>query len=314
MEPLQSISVSWPSIRPMAFLPVAVILASCSLSLLVPGSAQASEVLSGGALVIMQDFLEYVQSLGAWGGVALVVTIMFAEMIPLFPTQPLSLAGGLLFGPQKGALLVLIGVTLAATNAFMLSRGVGRKLAQRMLAAEIGEAGAGAAAAAAATPSPPSSRSASNYLLGLTPVQVPAFMLGTLAGMTPWSIAYASLGGASRSLLDGGMDLGTLLTELSERSGSYTKSALVLAGAVAVVAAIYFSIRSVQAAKTTDQASSRVPDTQAAITASVAPLRGVRTDDVLDARLEPGTHQEGVARSPCCALTQLCTGESGICL
>lgn len=45
----------------------------------------------------------------------------------------------------------------------------------------------------------------------------------------------------------------SLPAELSERSGSYTKSALVLAGAVAVVAAIYFSIRSVQAAKTTDQ-------------------------------------------------------------
>lgn len=120
----------------------------------------------------------------------------------------------------------------------MLSRGVGRKLAQRMLAAEIGETSSSSSSSNPVTAklaevqaviasggfwkqlsavlllrlTPVVPFSASNYLLGLTPVQVPAFMLGTLAGMTPWSIAYASLGGASRSLLDGGMDLGTLLT------------------------------------------------------------------------------------------------------
>lgn len=55
-------------------------------------------------------------------------------------------------------------------------------------------------------------RSASNYLLGLTPVQLPAFLLGTVAGMSVWSVVYASLGGASRVLLNEGTDLGVLLT------------------------------------------------------------------------------------------------------
>lgn len=141
--------------------------------------------------------------------------------------------------------MVLIGVTLAATNAFMLSRGVGRKLAQRMLAAEIGESSSSnsnnpvaaklaevqeviknggfwkqlsAVLLLRLTPVVPFS--ASNYLLGLTPVQVPAFLMGTIAGMTPWSIAYASLGGASRTMLDGGMDLGTLLSGGFLRGGN----------------------------------------------------------------------------------------------
>ena len=48
--------------------------------------------------------------------------------------------------------------------------------------------------------------SASNYLLGMTPLEVPAFMTGTLAGMTVWGLVYASLGGASRSLLKSGVD------------------------------------------------------------------------------------------------------------
>ena len=41
--------------------------------------------------------------------------------------------------------------------------------------------------------------SASNYLLGMTPLPLPAFLAGTLAGMSVWSVVYASLGGASRS-------------------------------------------------------------------------------------------------------------------
>jgi uncharacterized membrane protein YdjX (TVP38/TMEM64 family) len=53
--------------------------------------------------------------------------------------------------------------------------------------------------------------SASNYLLGLTPVQLAPMLLGTVTGMTVWSILYASLGGASRSLLEGGADLEVLL-------------------------------------------------------------------------------------------------------
>eukprot|EP00882_Tetradesmus_deserticola_P026430 GHRQ01029162.1.p3 GENE.GHRQ01029162.1~~GHRQ01029162.1.p3 ORF type:complete len:116 (+),score=35.18 GHRQ01029162.1:173-520(+) len=53
--------------------------------------------------------------------------------------------------------------------------------------------------------------SASNYLLGLTPVQRGPMLLGTVAGMSIWSILYASLGGASRALLDGGADLEALL-------------------------------------------------------------------------------------------------------
>lgn len=36
-------------------------------------------------------------------------------------------------------------------------------------------------------------------------------LLGTVAGMSVWSILYASLGGASRQLLDGGAELDVLL-------------------------------------------------------------------------------------------------------
>lgn len=36
-------------------------------------------------------------------------------------------------------------------------------------------------------------------------------MVGTVAGMSVWSILYASLGGASKALLESGADLDVLL-------------------------------------------------------------------------------------------------------
>ena len=38
--------------------------------------------------------------MGPYGPLLFVVAVASAELIPLFPTQPLSLASGLLFGPR----------------------------------------------------------------------------------------------------------------------------------------------------------------------------------------------------------------------
>lgn len=158
-------------------------------------------------VAVLQD---QIAALGPWGGALFVLTVMCAEMVPLFPTQPLTLASGLLFGPVKvrrtqeqqqqqtdrqraadrhgavggcrctslqcwgqtcsrhalvrasvslcphtythpiclpacllpclqrqGALFVVLGVTLAAVNAYSLARGVGKQLAQKVIASEM---------------------------------------------------------------------------------------------------------------------------------------------------------------------------------
>jgi uncharacterized membrane protein YdjX (TVP38/TMEM64 family) len=64
--------------------------------------------------------------------------------LPPFPAlQPLSLASGLLFGAQKGSLCILSGSTLAALLAFILARGVGRPLAERIISHELAGGGEG---------------------------------------------------------------------------------------------------------------------------------------------------------------------------
>ena len=46
----------------------------------------------------MQDQM---QQLGPWGPAAFIAAVVCFEMIPLFPTQPLALSSGLLFGAQE---------------------------------------------------------------------------------------------------------------------------------------------------------------------------------------------------------------------
>ena len=236
-------------------------------------AAASSEALSSSLVDVFERFLEQIQALGPWGGALFVATVALAEMVPLFPTQPLSLASGLLFGAKKGALFMLLGVTLAGLGAFSIARGVGRPLAERIIKAEMGAHGSGSGSGSGGDGSdgggsgegasgmggawaavenavqsggffrqltaitllrltPVVPYSATNYLLGLTPVQLPAFVLGTVGGMSVWSVLYASLGGASRSLLEGGADLELLLADLGDKASRYSQD-IAVAGAAA---------------------------------------------------------------------------------
>lgn len=80
---------------------------------------------------------------------------------------------------------------------------------------------------------PALSRSASNYVLGLSPLPLPPFLAGTAVGMAFWSLFYASLGGASRSLLLRGVDPELLVADMMDKAGQYTREL----GAAAVVLA-----------------------------------------------------------------------------
>jgi len=211
-----------------------------------------------------------VEALGPLGPAAFIAAVAMFECVPLFPTQPLSLASGLLFGTQKGALYMLVGTTLAATLAFTIARGIGRPLAERIIKAEMAEEGeegagpgpvqaklqevllaiergtfwqqAGAIFALRMTPIVPFS--ASNYVLGLSPLPLPPYLLGTMAAMAFWSTVYASMGGASRALLRKGADPDALLADMMHRVSSLTESAgvAVLAG-TAAAAAGYVGVR-----------------------------------------------------------------------
>ena len=98
---------------------------------------------------------------------------------------------------------------------------------------------AGAVLALRLTPVVPFS--ASNYVLGLSPLPVGPYLTGTIVGMSFWSVVYASLGGASRALLSKGVDPDVLLGELLEATGNVTSKAAI-AGVLGagIVGAVFF--------------------------------------------------------------------------
>ena len=57
--------------------------------------------------------------------------------------------------------------------------------------------------------------SASNYLFGLSEVPLAPYAMGTAAGMAPWSVLYAVVGGYGRKLLDGGEALDQVFDDMS---------------------------------------------------------------------------------------------------
>jgi uncharacterized membrane protein YdjX (TVP38/TMEM64 family) len=249
-----------------------------SVLLLSPSAAHAAESAPDG---FFETVLRIVESLGPFGPAAFALAVATCECIPLFPTQPLSLASGLLFGAGKGAVAMLAGTTLAAMIAFTVARGVGRPLAERIIRAEMVQEGASdssdsdkfagepvgpvqakllevqeaiergsfmqqASAILVLRLTPIVPFSASNYVLGLSPVPLAPYLAGTVAGMSFWSALYASLGGASRALLRRGADPDVLLADLLNKAGNLTGQAGVaaaVAGGVGMLAYTAVSLR-----------------------------------------------------------------------
>lgn len=269
-HPLESWLPPAPAWLPSASAGATAALAAASVLLVPIGAALASGG-EGAPDGFLEFVITFIEGLGPWGPAAFVATVAIAESIPLFPTQPLSLASGLLFGAQKGALCMLTGTVLASLLAFSIARGIGRPLAERIISHEMGANGgseggsasgqepsavqrklaevtaviesgsfwqqAGAVLLLRMTPVVPFS--ASNYVLGLSPLPLPPYMAGTTVGMAFWSVFYASLGGASRSLLRGGVDPNVLLLDLLAKAGSYTRE-LAAAGIVLGVGVLLY--------------------------------------------------------------------------
>lgn len=243
--------------------PLVAVTSAALMQLSTPYMAYAIESAPEGTFDMI---LKTTEALGPLGGLFFVCAVVLCECIPLFPTTPLSLASGILFGPQHGALYVLGGTTLASVIAFTISRGFGRPLAEKIISAELSsshdsdegslvqkklkdieaviEQGtfwqqAGSVLALRLTPVIPFS--ASNYLLGLSPLPIGPYLTGTFVGMSFWSVVYASLGGASRVVLSKGVDPDVLLAELLETTGNVTSKAgfAALLGA-AIAGAVFF--------------------------------------------------------------------------
>ncbi len=160
-----------------------------------------------GLLSVVQDLEK--ESVSMPITTALLLIALKAVSAPLgFPGTPLTLLSGSLFGKLLGTVIALIGNTLGASFAFLLSRYILRdfirekfelryprikeydqKIEQKALATVI-----------ALRLIPLFPFNALNFMLGLTSIPFGKYVIGSFIGMIPGTFAFAYFGESLRML------------------------------------------------------------------------------------------------------------------
>lgn len=144
---------------------------------------------------------EYIQGYGAWGPLASVLLMTLQVVVAPIPASVVQLSNGVVYGLFWGTVLNVIGQMFGAIAAFYIARSLGHGAAER-LAGRIDEQGlferwleqwgAKALFVIRAIPGMPSDFV--SYLTGLTNMPARRYIVVSLLGYIPQSIAYAWLG------------------------------------------------------------------------------------------------------------------------
>lgn len=169
--------------------------------------------LAGGQFPVL---ISRVDALGAWGPIALIAAYTIGTLA-LIPGSLLTLASGALFGVVRGTIYALLGASLGAIAAFLVSRYVARAPVERRLRGDprferiadaIGREGLRVVFLLRLSPIFPFTLL--NYALGLTRVRFADYVLGCL-GMLPGTLLFVYQGkvvGEVASLGAGGVERG----------------------------------------------------------------------------------------------------------
>ncbi len=148
---------------------------------------------------LLQNALQWINSLGALGGIAFIV-IYITATLAFLPASILTLGAGVIFGVIWGSLYVFIGATLGAIAAFL----VGRYLAKGWVKEKVYSYKKFAAIDQAVSKeglkivlltrlSPLVPFNLLNYVLGITSVSFLDYFVGSV-GMIPGTIMYVYFG------------------------------------------------------------------------------------------------------------------------
>jgi len=152
-----------------------------------------------------QDVMrEWIGGFGVWGPV---VYMLFYALAPslMLPGLPITVVGGVLFGPFWGVVYVAVGATTGATLAFVIARKMGREWVEGLVKGgrmrEIDEAveKKGWKIVAFTRLIPLFPFNFLNYAFGLTKIGLVPYFLATLLFMLPGITAYVVF---SSSILD----------------------------------------------------------------------------------------------------------------
>ncbi|MFN6529936.1 TVP38/TMEM64 family protein [Nostoc sp. ChiSLP03a] len=171
-----------------------------------PALAQESVTLNSfNPQAILREALQWIDSLGAVGGIAFIAIYIIAT-VAFFPGSILTLGAGVIFGAVWGSLYVFIGATLGATAAFLVGRYLARswvagKIADNKKFAAIDQAVGreGLKIVLLTRLSPIFPFNLLNYAFGITGVSLQDYFIGSL-GMIPGTIMYVYIGSLAGNL------------------------------------------------------------------------------------------------------------------
>jgi uncharacterized membrane protein YdjX (TVP38/TMEM64 family) len=154
-----------------------------------------------------ENLAAWIAWLGIWAPIGFVVLYAIAT-IAAVPGGIFDLAGGAMFGPVLGSVVDLLGGTLGAALAFLVARYIARDWAERRagprlqgIMRSVDQEDWRFVAFVRLVPVIP--YNIANYLLGLTRIPFPRYVLATLVFMAPSTVAYTWIGHASRQAIAG---------------------------------------------------------------------------------------------------------------
>ncbi len=168
------------------------------------GAFLAVRYLGLGQYLDQETMRSWIEGFGVWGPVVYMLIYAIAPSLML-PGLPITVVGGVLFGPFWGVVYVAIGATTGATLAFLIARKMGREWVESLIKGgrmrEIDDAveKKGWKIVAFTRLIPLFPFNFLNYAFGLTRIGVLPYFLATLVFMLPGITAYVVF---SSSILD----------------------------------------------------------------------------------------------------------------
>ena len=157
----------------------------------------------------LTTFQAFVRNAGPLGYLLYVVAYVISCVL-LVPALALTIGAGAIFGFAAGSIVVLVGATLGATAAFLLGRTAFRKRVEARVASSPRMGAIDRAIAAEGTKIMLLMRLSGfppftwiNYALGLTGVGLRPYVLTTLFGIIPGTLAFTWAGAAGAAALTG---------------------------------------------------------------------------------------------------------------
>ncbi len=140
--------------------------------------------------------------------VAGILIVLKSIAAPLgVPGTPLTLITGSIFGLWKGTIVSIIGNTIGATLAFLLARYIFRDYSKKLFSKypklnkyvnSLEKKGLSTILFLRLVPLFPFN--AINFLLGVTPIPLGVYVVGSFIGMIPGTFLYVYLGGSLKML------------------------------------------------------------------------------------------------------------------